>query len=184
LSSIDATWLPPDTLTVLKLDVHIPHVRCTHMLTTVLVLHLTCSSIGCQQHTVSGQLHTFRHFTAAAAAPTVAQLYAALVSVQSEIIRCSIWCCCFCYCCCCGNCKPGSGSGNRLHTHLGGSSLGRKVPQSTSLIACHTSTCAAYHSACANIKSFSICLAECCCPASAVQAMHVYQQQEQQLLSC
>jgi hypothetical protein len=134
------TCISAPSLTVLKLDVHIPHVRCTHMLTAVLVLHLTCSSIGCQQHTVSGQLHTIRHFTAAAAAPTVAQLYAALVTVQSEIIRCSIWCGCFCYYCCCGICKPGSGSGNRLHIHLGGSSLGRKVPQSTSLIACHTST--------------------------------------------
>jgi hypothetical protein len=38
--------------------------------------------MSCQQQTVFGQLHTILHFTAAAAATTVAQLFAAMVTVR------------------------------------------------------------------------------------------------------
>jgi hypothetical protein len=40
--------MPLDTLTVLMSKMQISHIHCMHMLTAVLVLHLICSSAGCQ----------------------------------------------------------------------------------------------------------------------------------------
>jgi hypothetical protein len=76
------TW-PPDTLTVLMSHMQISHVDCMHRLTAVLVLHFTCSYARCRRHTISsGQLHRMLHFTVAAAATAVAQLFPAGVSVR------------------------------------------------------------------------------------------------------
>jgi hypothetical protein len=116
LPQLSSTWLPPGTLTVLMLHLQTSHVHCTRMLTAVLVLQFFLQLCRLSRaFCTSGQLHTILHFTAAAPATTVDQLFVSSHGhCTSKIISCSIHC--FCYCC--GLCSPGSLdlATNCLHT--------------------------------------------------------------------